>query len=95
MRKSSVNLDKILQGLESRALTSLSRMALTHFPQYKRTRSEPELPQCCKNRATSGILLYVHMVPRVETPEGVIVPCQKDFSPSGEQLEHRKLAHEL
>ena len=25
----------------------------------------------------------------------VIVPFQKDFSSSGEQLEHRKLAHEL
>ena len=24
-----------------------------------------------------------------------IVPFHKDFSPSGEQLEHRKLAHEL
>ena len=24
-----------------------------------------------------------------------MVPFQKDFSPSGEQLEHRKLAHEL
>ena len=25
----------------------------------------------------------------------LIVPFHKDFSPSGEQLEHRKLAHEL
>ena len=25
----------------------------------------------------------------------VIIPFYKDFSPSGEQLEHRKLAHEL
>ena len=24
-----------------------------------------------------------------------IVPFHKDFSPSGEQLEHRKLAHDL
>ena len=24
-----------------------------------------------------------------------IVPIHKDFSPSGEQLEHRKLAHDL
>ena len=24
-----------------------------------------------------------------------VVPFHKDFSPSGEQLEHRKLAHEL
>ena len=26
---------------------------------------------------------------------GPIVPFHKDFSPSGKQLEHRKLAHEL
>ena len=25
----------------------------------------------------------------------IIVPFHEDFSPSGEQLEHRKLAHEL
>ena len=27
--------------------------------------------------------------------EQAIVPFHKDFSPSGEQLEHRNLAHEL
>ena len=28
-------------------------------------------------------------------PKGPIVPFHKDFSPSGEQLEHHKLAHDL
>ena len=28
-------------------------------------------------------------------PSDPIVPFHKDFSPSGEQLEHRKLAHKL
>ena len=29
------------------------------------------------------------------TMDYTIVPFNKDFSPSGEQLEHRKLGHEL
>ena len=31
---------------------------------------------------------------QLTTLSGTIVPFHKDFSPSGKQLEHRKLAHE-
>ena len=39
-----------------------------------------------------GIIIFPHIDNNLQD---TIVPFRKDFSPSGEQLEHCKLAHEL